>query len=210
MPDGQRRGGFARLAAVVKAERAKASATSGHVIFAHGGDTLSPSLMSGIDHGAHIMTLTNLIPPDIFVPGNHGFDVGKDDFLQLMAEATVPLYAASLRSPDGQQLSNVRDRSIVTLDGVRIGLIGAPYDDSVRASDPGDLRFLPAVATLNEQAATLRREGADFVVAVAHVTREQGYQIFRGRAVDLLLTGHTHDLFIEYSGRNAMFESSYD
>ena len=27
MPDGQRRGGFARLAAVVKAERAKASAT---------------------------------------------------------------------------------------------------------------------------------------------------------------------------------------
>ena len=45
MPDGQRRGGFARLAAVVKAERAK----GGHVIFAHGGDTLSPSLMSGID-----------------------------------------------------------------------------------------------------------------------------------------------------------------
>jgi 2',3'-cyclic-nucleotide 2'-phosphodiesterase (5'-nucleotidase family) len=88
MPDGQRRGGFARLAAVVKAERAKASATSGHVIFAHGGDTLSPSLMS--------------------------------------------------------------------------------------------------------------------------VTREQGNQIFRGRAVDLLLTGHTHDLFIEHSGRNAMVESSYD
>jgi len=63
---------------------------------------------------------------------------------------------------------------------------------------------------LSEQAAVLRREGADFVVAVAHVTREQGYQIFRGRAVDLLLTGHTHDLFIEYSGRTAMVESSYD
>src|SRR5262249_37602038 len=92
MPDGQRRGGFARLAAVVKAERAKASATSGHVIFAHGGDTLSPSLMSGIDHGAHIMTLTNLIPPDIFVPGNHEFDFGKTTFLQRMAEAKFPLY----------------------------------------------------------------------------------------------------------------------
>ena len=36
MLDGQRRGGFARLAAVVKAERAKANATGGHVIFAHG------------------------------------------------------------------------------------------------------------------------------------------------------------------------------
>src|SRR5687767_6077603 len=67
MPDGQRRGGFARLASVVKAERAK----GGHVIFAHAGDTLSPSLMSAIDRGAHIMTLTNLVPPDIFAPGNH-------------------------------------------------------------------------------------------------------------------------------------------
>ena len=38
-PDGQRRGSFPRLAAVVKAERAK----GGHVLFAHGGDTLSPS-----------------------------------------------------------------------------------------------------------------------------------------------------------------------
>src|SRR6185295_5419456 len=82
-PDGQRRGGFARLAAVVKAERAK----GGHVIFAHAGDTLSPSLMSSIDRGAHIVTLTNMIPPDIFVPGNHEFDFGKAIFLQRMAEA---------------------------------------------------------------------------------------------------------------------------
>src|SRR5882724_2142674 len=56
MADGRRRGGFARLATVVKAERAKAAAAGGHAIFAHGGDTLSPSLMSGIDHGAHIIT----------------------------------------------------------------------------------------------------------------------------------------------------------
>src|SRR5882672_8667759 len=52
MADGQRRGGFARLAAVVKAERARAAADGGNVIFAHGGDTLSPSVLSGIDHGA--------------------------------------------------------------------------------------------------------------------------------------------------------------
>src|SRR5437870_4377883 len=63
MADGKRRGGFARLAAVVKAERAK----GGHVVLAHGGDTLSPSLMSGIDRGAHIITLTNMVPPDVFV-----------------------------------------------------------------------------------------------------------------------------------------------
>jgi 5'-nucleotidase / UDP-sugar diphosphatase len=210
MPDGRRRGGFARLAAVVKAERARARAAGGNVIFAHAGDTLSPSLMSGIDRGAHILTLTNLIPPDIFAPGNHEFDFGKAIFLQRMAEARFPLYAANLRGPDGRPLPGFKDRSMVTVGGVRIGLTGATYEDSPRASDPGDLKFLPTVATLNEQAAALRREGADFVVAVAHVTREQGYEVFRGRAVDLVLTGHTHDLFIEYDGRTAMVESNYD
>ena len=206
MPDGKRRGGFARLAAIVKAERAK----GGNVIFAHAGDTLSPSLMSGIDSGAHMIALTNLIPPDIFAPGNHEFDFGKATFLERMGEAKFPLYAANLRGSDGAPLPNFKDRAIVTIDGVRIGLTGATYDDSARASDPGDLAFLPTVTTLNEQAEALRREGADFVVAVAHVTREQGYEVFRGHAVDLILTGHTHDLFIEYDGRTAMVESNYD
>ncbi len=110
MADGRRRGGFARLAAVVKAEQAKARNSGGHAIFAHAGDTLSPSLMSGIDEGAHIITLTNLIPPDIFAPGNHEYDFGKAVFLQRMADAKFPLYAANLRGPDGQPLPRFKDR----------------------------------------------------------------------------------------------------
>ncbi len=121
MADGGRRGGFARLAAVVKAERAK----GGHVVFAHAGDTISPSLISGLDHGAHIIALSNMIPPDIFVPGNHEFDFGKATFLQRMAEARFPLYGANLRGPDGQPLANFKDRAIASFDGVRIGLTGA-------------------------------------------------------------------------------------
>ena len=35
-------------------------------------------------------------------------------------------------------------------------------------------------------------------------------RFFATRTVDLLLTGHTHDLFIEYDGRTAMVESSHD
>ena len=41
--DGKARGGFARVAAVVKAERERGN----HVLVTHGGDTISPSLMSG-------------------------------------------------------------------------------------------------------------------------------------------------------------------
>ena len=206
MPDGQRRGGFARLAAVVKAERSK----GGHVIFAHAGDTLSPSLMSGLDRGEHIITLTNMIRPDIFAPGNHEFDFGKKVFFERMAKANFPLYGANLRAPDGKPLPNFRDRSIVTIDGVRIGLTGTTFDGTPRISSSEDLQFLPTVSTTAEQAELLRKEGADFIVAVTHAERKQDYEMFATHTIDLVLTGHDHDLFINYDERDAMVESSYD
>jgi 5'-nucleotidase / UDP-sugar diphosphatase len=205
-PDGTRRGGFARLAAVVKAERAK----NRHVILAHGGDTLSPSLMSGIDQGAHIVTLTNLLKPDVFVPGNHEFDFGKSIFLKRMADAKFPIFAANLRAASGDPLPAFKDREIIALDGVRIGLTGAAHDGTPTMSSPGDLKFLPTVATAREQAVALRREGADFVVAVMHADRTQGSDLLLTRAADLILTGHNHDLFVQFDGRTAMVESAHD
>src|SRR5262249_50978709 len=87
---------------------------------------------------------------------------------------------------------------------------GATYDDTPRTSSPEDLKFLPTVATTKDAAEALRREGADFVVAVVHARREQDYAIFETRAVDLVLGGPDHDVFTEFDGRNAMAESSYD
>jgi 2',3'-cyclic-nucleotide 2'-phosphodiesterase (5'-nucleotidase family) len=204
--DGKMRGGFPRLAAVVKAERAK-----GHpVIFAHGGDTLSPSIMSGLDRGEHIIALTNMIHPDIFAPGNHEFDFGKAVFLQRMSEANFPIFAANLRDPEGKPIPGFKDREIVTLDGMRIGLTGATYDDAARTSNPQDLKIGPTVQALKDNADALRRDGADFVVAVAHATRAQAQELLGTRKADLILTGHTHDLYISFDGRNALVESSYD
>jgi 5'-nucleotidase/UDP-sugar diphosphatase len=166
--------------------------------------------MSGLDRGEHIVALTNMIPPDIFVPGNHEFDFGKAVFLQRMAEAKFGLYAANLRGPDGKSLPNFRDRNIITFDGVRIGLTGATLDETPRASSPEDLQFASTVATTREQAVALRKEGADFVVAVVHADRRQDYELFGSRTIDLILTGHDHDLFVNYDERTAMVESSYD
>jgi 2',3'-cyclic-nucleotide 2'-phosphodiesterase (5'-nucleotidase family) len=210
MPDGRQRGGFARLAAVIKAERTKARSEGSHVVFAHGGDTLSPSLMSGIDRGAHIIALTNMIPPDIFAPGNHEFDFGKAEFLKRMAEAKFPIYAANLRGPDGQPLPGIKDRSIVEFGGIRIGLTGAAYEDTPKVSSSEDLKFLPTVPTVRQQTAALRQEGADFVVAVLHADRTQAQELAAGHAADVILTGHNHDLLVSYDGRVAMAESSYD
>lgn len=206
LPDGKARGGFARLAAVVKAERAK----GGHVVLAHAGDTLSPSLMSGLDRGAHIVALTNMIRPDVFVPGNHEFDFGKEVFAERMREADFPLYAANLRGSDGAPLPRFKDRAILDFDGVRIGITGAAHEDTPRLSSPGDLQFAPAVAAMKAQAEALRTEGADFIVAVVHADRPQAADLYASGKIDLVLSGHNHDLLVAYDGRAAMAESGHD
>jgi 2',3'-cyclic-nucleotide 2'-phosphodiesterase (5'-nucleotidase family) len=204
MGDDKGRGGFAKLAAVAKAERARGVP----MLFCHAGDTFSPSLMSGFDQGAHIVELTNMVKPDVFVPGNHEFDFGKDNYLKLMGQSNFPYFAANLRGADGQPVPGMKDSAIFTLGPVKVGVLGLALAATPGMSQPGDLQFLPEMDTLRTQAAALRRDGADVVVAVTHTDREMDYAIVRSRLVDVLLTGHDHDLAIGFDGKTVMVESN--
>ena len=79
-------------------------------MYAHAGDMFSPSLMSGFDQGQHTVELLNVVPPDIFVPGNHEFDGGKDNYLKLTKLAKYPTFAANMRAADGSVLPDHQDR----------------------------------------------------------------------------------------------------
>jgi 5'-nucleotidase / UDP-sugar diphosphatase len=200
------RGGFAKLAAIVKAERARGVP----LLFAHAGDTFSPSLMSGFDQGEHIVALTNMVRPDIFVPGNHEFDFGKDVYLKRVAEAGFPIFAANMREPNGKPLPRHVDRRIFNLGGIKVGVTGIALAETPLMSSSGDVVFLPVIETLSEQARALRAEGAEFIVAVTHTDRAMDYRIVRSRLVDVLLTGHDHDLAVAYDGKTVMVESNED
>jgi len=204
MSDDKGRGGFAKLAAVVKQERAR----NVPMLFAHAGDTFSPSLMSGFDQGAHIVELTNMIKPDVFVPGNHEFDFGKDVYFKRMGESNFPYFGANMRQADGSQISGMKDSQVFTLGPVKVGVFGLVLSGVPGMSQPGDLKFGPELDTVKAQAAALRQQGADLVVCVAHTDRDMDNQILRSRLVDVLLTGHDHDLAIGYDGKTVMVESS--
>jgi len=198
------RGGFARLAAIVKAEKAK----GGHLIYVHAGDTISPSLMSGFDKGAHIIDLLNMVPPDYFVPGNHEFDFGEEIFFKRMGEAKFPILAANLRGADDKRPEGIGGTKMLEIDGIKIGIIGLTADDSPVKSSPGkNLKFLPTVDTGVDLAKQMRKDGADFIVAVAHASRSQDRRMFASHAFDLILSGDDHDLMLFFDGRKAMVES---
>ncbi len=197
------RGGFARLAGVVEQERAK----GGHLLYVHAGDTLSPSLMSGFDHGRHVIELLNIAPPDIFVPGNHEFDFGPEVFRERMSEAKFPLFAANLQGPDGKPLPGFVATRMFEFGGVKVGVVGLAADDSKEKSSPGDLVLLPTVDTGIAEAGKLRAQGADLVIAVAHASRSKDRALFDSRAADIILSADDHDLNIFFDGKTLLAES---
>lgn len=132
MGDDKGRGGFARVAGIAKAERARGVP----LLFAHAGDCYSPSLMSGFDQGAHIVAMQNKMGLDVFVPGNHEFDFGKENYLKLTAAQTYPTFAANLRDAAGNLLPGHKDSQIFELGGIKVGVIGTTFDPTPQLSIP--------------------------------------------------------------------------
>jgi 2',3'-cyclic-nucleotide 2'-phosphodiesterase (5'-nucleotidase family) len=206
----QHRGGLARLASVVKAQRARAAAEERLLTFVHAGDTLSPSLMSSFDQGQHIIALFNDLGLDVFVPGNHEFDFGTEVYASRINEARFVLLAANLRDASSQSLQHHRDMLSLEHNGMRIALIGAAYDATPSASHSGTLAFAPTLATIKEKANTAREAGADFVVAIVHADKATGTALMQAHDVDVVLSGHNHDLHLDFDGRAALAESHQD
>jgi len=203
MSEVEGRGGFARLAAIARAERAKRVP----LLYAHAGDMFSPSLMSGFDQGAHTVELLNVVPPNVFVPGNHEFDFGPEIYARRRTESKFAYFAANLRAPDGSPLPGHEDRRIFELGPLKVGVFGVTLASSPLMSQTGNLNFLDEMETVRAQAKALREAGADLVVAVAHTDFARDLEIMRSRLVDVLLTGHDHDLRLVYDNRVAMVES---
>ncbi|MGB6325851.1 MAG: bifunctional UDP-sugar hydrolase/5'-nucleotidase [Methylocella sp.] len=204
------RGGLARFAAAVKAERARARAEGRHLVCVHAGDTLSPSLLSSFDQGAHMIDLFNDVGLDVFVPGNHEFDFGKDVYFERIKEARFPILAGNLKNSDGTLPHNHRERLLIEADGLKLALIGAAYEDTVSASRPGDLVFGPTIPAVLASAKSARAAGADLVIAIVHADKATGAALMNTHAVDVILSGHNHDLHIDFDGRTALVESEQD
>jgi len=200
------RGGMARIAAVLKAERARHS----NVLVVHAGDTISPSLMSGFDKGAHIVDLFNMTPLDVFVPGNHEFDFGPDVFLKRMGELKARVLAANLRGANGQAIQGVADSTIVNFGPVKVGVIGLTADNSPVSSKPGNLRFSNSLDAAEREAARLRKAGVDLIVLVPHADRVLDQQLYASGVADVILSGHDHDLYMNFNEKTAIVESGED
>jgi 5'-nucleotidase / UDP-sugar diphosphatase len=202
MADNKGRGGFAKLAAVIKAERPR-----GDVLFIHAGDAYSPSILSGFDKGAHIVELLNQLKPDAFAPGNHEFDFGPENFRARVKQSTFPVIANNITEANGKPVEGVMGERIIEVAGLKIGLFGVTTEDTVAVSSPGDIKIAPALDAAKAAGEKLRGQGAEIVIAVAHTPFTADLAMMQSRVADVIVSGHDHFLTNLYDGRVLLTES---
>lgn len=200
------RGGFARLNAVAKAERA----ANPNTLYLFDGDMLSPSLMSGFDKGQNTIDFTNLVPFDLAVPGNHEFDFGPENFFEKMKASKYPWAAINITNADGSPIEGLGGVMVKEVGGLKVALIPVAQDTSPEVASTGDLKFGPTVEMGIEAAKKAREEGADIVVGVVQTNMENDRALIKSHAFDVILSGDDHSYATAYDGVTAYVETSID
>ncbi len=202
---GEVRGGFARLNAVAKAEKA----ANPNTLYVFDGDMFSPSLLSGLDRGANTIELTNVVPFDLAVPGNHEYDFGPEVAMERIGESKAPWAAINIRDAAGNAIPGLGTETVMKeLGGVKVALVPIALDESTVLSTTKDLQFAPSVAAGLDAAQQARDAGADIVIAVTHTNHVGDYALQDSHKFDLIVSGHDHDLRIGYDGVTAYVETS--
>ena len=201
---GKLRGGFARLNAVAKAEKAK----NPNFIYAFDGDMLSPSLLSGLDKGENTIELTNLVPFDIAVPGNHEFDFGSDNFFAKLKDSNYPWAAVNITESDGSPVKGLGGTMVKDVGGLKVALVPVAEEETPEVSSPGTLKFGNTVQSAIEAGKAARKAGADLVIGVVQANHTDDAQIVKSHAFDVVLSGDDHDFAASYDGISAYVETS--
>ncbi len=200
------RGGFARLNAVAKAERA----ANPNTLYLFNGDMLSPSLASGFDQGQNTIDFTNLVPFDLAVPGNHEFDFGPENFFEKMKASKYPWAAVNITKDDGSPVEGLGGVTVKEVAGLKIALIPVAQDTSPEVSSTGSLKFLPTVDSGIAAAEKAIEDGADLVVGVVQTNMENDRKLIASHAFDVILSGDDHSYATAYDGVTAYVETSVD
>mgnify|MGYP002624456174 CR=1 FL=1 len=202
--DSRERGGLARLMALVNRERAAAE----HAIFTHGGDTISPSLLSGFDKGAHIIDLFNEAELDLMVLGNHEFDFGAAVTRARVAEARFPVLSANAVDSTGTLLEGTLATWIAEAGPYKLGFIGLTTPETPEISSAEGVTFKPLIETARTLSDDLRNQGANLVVALAHTGIVEDLELVNGDSgIDILLSGHDHLEITYHNGQRAFVEA---
>ena len=192
-----------KIASVIATEKEAAEAEGAFVLVTFGGDMISPSLMSGIDKGAHMIELAELVGIQYATLGNHEFDLGDEVLKARVAESDFKWISSNV-TLDSQPFPGVEGPQIIDMNGYKIGLVGLTTPDTSFLASPGPgVTFADYTESATRAAGAVKDLGADFIIVLSHAGEGMDRELTRlVKDVDLVLGGHDEVARVYYDGRD--------
>ncbi len=201
-------GGYAVMKALADDYRAKGA----DVILADAGDFSQGNSIAAYSKGRDMITLMKMTGYDVVTLGNHEFDYGIDRVQELMAYMQEGEKGAAVIScnvlKDRVQLFD--SSTAFEAGGMKVGFIGIETPEALSKSNPGinkglDIIYGDAlVSRINGEAESLRSDGCDIVIAIAHLgvddtsAEHTSTDIWKSlEGVDFMIDGHSHTVMTE-------------
>ena len=183
----------------------------GEVLLLHAGDFLFPSLLSRRFNGEQMIDLLNYLDGDakafdsnmFIVFGNHEFDkrrlkhasmlqsrISESQFTWLNSNVQFRAISEGRSMVQAEQMLPSR---LLEINGIKVGLLGVVTD----VAKPEYIeQFQQPEQALREGVLALRKQGAEFVIAVTHLRMSRDKEILQSLGKDgpdLIIGGHEHD-----------------
>lgn len=193
LPDRNDQGGIARRKVLIDSIKS----ANKNVILVDAGDAVQGSLYYTLFDGEVERKLMNMLGYDIQILGNHEFDKGMHklarEWKQLNATKLSANYDFSQTELDGIFKKSV----IKEFDGKKVGFLGLNLDPygMIVAENIHGVKYNDPIDAAQTQANRLRKQGADYVVAISHLGFPDDERIAENtEGIDLIIGGHSHSL----------------
>ena len=161
------------------------------------GDTFHGQPIATLVKGESVAKLMKACGYDAMTTGNHDWSYGKDRLKELGGIANVKILSGNIKNADGTSFFDTDELvKEITKNGktLKIGVFGVSDPEMKNKTTPSNvegLDFQDAVAYARKEAAALKAEGCDVVIALSH-TLDPKNVAAQVDGVDLWLCGHEH------------------
>lgn len=189
-------GGIARIATVVK----RLVNERPNPIFLNAGDNFQGTLWYTKFKWNVTSQFMNMLPHDALTLGNHEFDDKIAGVVPFLETVNAPFVIVNIDDSEEPSIQGKYKKSIIIERGGRkIGILGYVLRTFYEISSTGKLKFLSEIETVTEEAAKLKSQGVDIIIALSHA----GLDVDREVAavvpdVDVIVGGHSHSFL--YTG----------
>lgn len=212
--------------AAIAGYKSEMEATYGadNVTLVDNGDAIQGAVLGTLSDGEWIVDIMNEVGYDLAIPGNHEFDFGMDQFLDIAKnQAAYQYLSCNFLDKDGNTVLD--PYKIVSYGDTDIAYVGISTPETISKSTPAFFQdengnYIYSFCQgengqelydrVQDTVDAARADGADYVVALAHLGEDLASRpwmstevIANTTGIDAVLDGHSHTVDAEQIVKNA-------